>query len=282
MRTSVESKNLPIRGRAEVLSNVPDGSGWKLRLSVSDWPGAIPGQFVMVGAGAEAGVPRHEPLLPRPMAVYRDLDAGGVGETGGGQIELLYAVVGRGTTLLAETTPGQFISIVGPLGRGFPIEAEGGLAILVGGGSGIASLYELAKALAGKGRSVLVILGARSRPDLLGRADFEALGVELQCTTEDGSDGIKGRVTEPLTERLAACGGAATVFAVGPTPMMKACADLAAQNAVDCWVSLENPMACGFGVCLGCAAPRKQGGFSLVCRAGPVFDATEIDWEGLP
>ncbi len=89
-------------------------------------------------------------------------------------------------------------------------------------------------------------------------------------------------MTEPLTERLAACGGAATVFAVGPTPMMKACADLAAQNAVDCWVSLENPMACGFGVCLGCAAPRKEGGFSLVCRAGPVFDATEIDWEGLP
>ena len=74
----------------------------------------------------------------------------------------------------------------------------------------------------------------------------------------------------------------ATVFAVGPTPMMRACADLAAEAGAGCLVSLENPMACGFGVCLGCAAPRAEGGFSLVCKAGPVFEATEIAWEGLP
>lgn len=284
MSTAIESKNAPIRGLARVLSNDPDGSGWKLRLAVPGWPGAIPGQFLMIGASAEAGVPRRDPLLPRPMAVYRDLgpDAASGETTDERQVELLYRVVGRGTTLLAETRPGQFISVVGPLGRGFPIEAGGGLAILVGGGSGIASLHDLAQALIRKGRAVLVILGARSEPELLARSDFAALDVELLCTTEDGSDGIRGRVTDPLAARLAEVDGAATVFAVGPTPMMRACSALAARHAVACFVSLENPMACGFGVCLGCAAPRAGGGFSLVCREGPVFDAREIDWEGLP
>lgn len=283
MNPAIDSENTPIRCRARVLSNEPDGSGWKLLLAVPGWPGAIPGQFLMIAAGAESAVPRCDPLLPRPMAVFRERDPNpGNGEaTGEQRVELLYRVVGRGTALLAEAVPGQSISIVGPLGRGFPIEAEGGLAILVGGGSGIASLYELAQALIQKGRKVLVILGAQSKPDLLARSDFAALDLELLCTTEDGSDGICGRVTEPLALRLANVGGAATVFAVGPTPMMKACAELAARHAAACFVSLENPMACGFGVCLGCAAPRKGGGFALVCREGPVFDALTIDWEGL-
>jgi dihydroorotate dehydrogenase electron transfer subunit len=238
----------------------------------------------MIGAGAEAGVPRRDPLLPRPMAIFRDLGPHAVDgkATDEQAVELLYRIVGRGTTLLAETLPGQFISLVGPLGRGFPIEVGPGLAILVGGGSGIASLYELAQSLIRKGRPVLVILGARSKPDLLARSDFGALDIELLCTTEDGSDGIHGRVTEPLAARLADVDGAATVFAVGPTPMMKACAALAASHSVACFVSLENPMACGFGVCLGCAAPRAGGGFSLVCQDGPVFDACEIDWESMP
>jgi dihydroorotate dehydrogenase electron transfer subunit len=88
-------------------------------------------------------------------------------------------------------------------------------------------------------------------------------------------------VIDPLAERLRES-PEATVYAVGPTPMMRACAELAAAVGARCLVSLENPMACGFGVCLGCAAPRSGGGFSLVCRAGPVFAAQEIDWAGLP
>jgi dihydroorotate dehydrogenase electron transfer subunit len=285
MSTASESLHAPIRGRAKVLSNKLDGSGRKLLLAVPGWPGAIPGQFLMIGAGAEVGVPRWDPLLPRPMAVFRDWSRSGSDEGGAldvAQVELLYRVVGRGTSLLAEMLPGQSVGVVGPLGRGFPVEAEGGLAILVGGGTGIASLYGLARALTLAGRPVLVILGAESKPDLIARGDFEALDVELLCTTEDGTHGSRGRVTEPLAQRLTAADGTATVFAVGPTPMMKACARLASDHAVDCFVSLENPMACGFGVCLGCAAPRAEGGFSLVCRAGPVFEAGEIDWEGLP
>jgi len=281
---AVTSDREPIRGVGRVLSNEVEGHGRKLLLAVPGWPGALPGQFVMVGAGAVSSVDRRDPLLPRPMAVYRDLGEIEACAAGERAVELLYRVVGRGTQLLAETAPGDRVSLVGPLGRGFPIEATGAGALLVGGGTGIASLYELARRLSAEGRSVTVMLGARGAADLTGRADFEALasaGVELICTTEDGSVGERGRVTVPLATRLAE-GSVGTVYAVGPTPMMQACAELAAGHGVPCLVSLENPMACGFGVCLGCAAPRKEGGFALVCRAGPIFDAREIDWEGLP
>ncbi|MFK7898314.1 MAG: dihydroorotate dehydrogenase electron transfer subunit [Myxococcota bacterium] len=280
--TSVASPHEAIRGQARVLANEDEGNGRILRLAVPNWPGSIPGQFLMIGAGAESEVVRRDPLLPRPMAVYRERSPEGGEER---TIELLYRVVGRGTMLLSEAEPGEMISLVGPLGQGFPVDGPDqseGPAILVGGGTGIASLYELARALSALGREVVVILGARSALDLTGRADFEALSAELVCTTEDGSVGIQGRVTEPLLERLRGATGKPTIFAVGPTPMMKACAEIAAENGVSCLVSLENPMACGFGVCLGCAAPRAEGGFSLVCKAGPVFEASEIDWEGLP
>jgi len=263
-----------------VLANEADGNGRRLSLEVPDWPGSVPGQFLMLGAGAESRVPRYDPLLPRPMAVYRDP---GGGARGAARIELLYRVVGRGTSLIADAREGETVSVVGPLGRGFPIVAGKGPALLVGGGTGIASLYGLAGALRAAGRAVTVLLGARSGPDLIGLGDFEALDVDLVTTTEDGSSGREGLVTEPLRELLnASSGAAATVYACGPTPMMRACAELAATRSLDCWVSLENPMACGFGVCLGCAAPRREGGFSLVCRAGPVFEGQEIDWEGLP
>lgn len=286
-QTGVSSPYPAIRGQARVLENRVEGNGRILTLAVPNWPGSIPGQFLMIGAGAESEVVRRDPLLPRPMAVYREL--GSVEEAPASaaerKVELLYRVVGRGTTLLSEAAPGESISLVGPLGCGFPFAREdvgSGPALLVGGGTGIASLYELAKALAATDREVVVILGARSAPDLTGRDDFEALGIELVCTTEDGSVGIAGRVTEPLATRLEAAQGGATVFAVGPTPMMRACAELASEKGAKCLVSLENPMACGFGVCLGCAAPRAEGGFSLVCKAGPIFDAQEIDWKGLP
>ncbi|MEZ4330921.1 MAG: dihydroorotate dehydrogenase electron transfer subunit [Myxococcota bacterium] len=239
----------------------------------------------MLGPGAEGGAVRRDPLLPRPMAVYRELgdaEADGV-------VEVLYRVVGRGTALIADLREGERVSVVGPLGRGFAEaladapqpQSAAGPVYLVGGGSGIASLYAWARALARAGRTVVVLLGARSRDDLLGWSDFEALGVELVATTEDGSQGLRGLVTEPLAARLETSANA-TVHACGPTPMMRACAALANERGVPCFVSLENPMACGFGVCLGCAAPLRAGGFALVCRAGPVFDAGEIDWAGLP
>ena len=266
----------PIRTEATVVENRAEGgANRRLVLRVEGWPGFGPGQFVMVSPGARAAVRRTDPLLPRPMAVFRAR-----GENGAADVEILFKVTGRGTGLLAETLPGQRIGMVGPLGRSFDLPAPGERAILVAGGTGIASVFEFA------GRScreaaVSVLLGARTAGDLMGVADFEGLGVELEIATEDGSSGKRGLVTVLLEEALAQAGDA-RVYACGPTPMMRRCAELAAERGWSCVVSLENHMACWFGVCLGCAAPLREGGYALVCRDGPMFDAGAVKWEGLP
>ena len=115
----------------------------------------------------------------------------------------------------------------------------------------------------------------------MGLSDFEALEVPLEVSTEDGSLGRQGRVTDLLEDVLAG-GEPFRVFCCGPTPMMRRVAELAEAAGRPCMVSLENPMACGFGVCLGCAAPMRAGGYALVCREGPVFAASDLSWEGLP
>jgi dihydroorotate dehydrogenase electron transfer subunit len=219
---------------------------------------------------------RFDPLLPRPMAIYRAEPC-----EGGAEVEMLYKVQGRGTALLAAARVGESIRFVGPLGRPFPEAAVGSLALLVGGGTGIASLYELAARIRRQESVRLrVLLGARSRTDLMGREDFETLGVELVVTTEDGSLGETGLVTLPLGAMLDSEPDA-VVYACGPTAMMRRAAELAGTLGRRCLVSLENPMACGFGVCLGCAAPTVGGGFALVCRDGPVLDARDVAWERL-
>jgi len=269
---------LAIRVDAEVRANLCEGGpNRRLVLGVAGWPGSAPGQFAMLSPGATGAAPRFDPLLPRPMAVYRAAP-----EPGGAAVEILYKVSGRGTQLLADAQPDERVRLVGPLGTGFPLPAAGQRALLVGGGTGIASLHDLAAAARARG-PVVVLLGARSAGDLMGREDFAALGVELRLATEDGSAGRRGLVTALLEEALAEPGaGDDLVYACGPTPMMRRAAELAAERGRRCVVSLENRMACGFGVCLGCAVPRAGGGFALVCRDGPVLDAGAIAWEAVP
>ncbi len=267
-----------IRVDAEVRANVDEGgANRRLRLGVPDWPGSAPGQFAMLSPGPLGAAERFDPLLPRPMAVYRARP-----EAGGAELEILYKVSGRGTRLLAGTQAGEKVRVVGPLGVGFPLPEAGQRALLVGGGTGIASLYELAAAARSRG-PVVVLLGARAAGDLMGREDFVALGIELRIATEDGSEGWSGRVTELLEHALAEPGADGDlVYACGPTPMMRRAAEVAVALGRRCIVSLENRMACGFGVCLGCAVPRPEGGFALVCRDGPVLDAAAVRWEETP
>jgi dihydroorotate dehydrogenase electron transfer subunit len=274
----------PLRAEAEVVRTASEGgANHRLVLRVPGWPGCEPGHFAMLSAGAIGAAPRTDPLLPRPMAIFREQ---------GDRIEILYRRTGRGTALLAEARPGERVRVVGPLGRPFPLPAQGERALLVGGGTGIASLFELARRLAGR---AVVLLGARSAVDLLGRSDFEAIGVPLRLATEDGSAGARGLVSELLEAELATAASEAgseaqpsgasssrtRVYACGPAAMMRRCAELAAARGRATWASLENHMACGFGVCLGCAIPLRAGGFALVCRDGPVFAADEVAWEGL-
>ena len=269
MTWSQERLANPVRVDAAVLANGPEPGGWRLALRVPGWPGSAPGHFVMLSPGALGAAERSDPLLPRPMAVFR---------ADGDRIEVLYKVTGRGTALLSETRPGERVRVVGPLGRAFAPPASGARAVLIGGGTGIASLYDLAARLPGRTE---VLLGARSAPDLMAREDFAALGAGLRVATEDGSEGHRGRVTDLLEASLAA-DATARVYACGPTPMMHRAAEIAAAHGAVCQVSLENTMACGFGVCLGCAAPLAAGGYALVCREGPVFDARAIAWASLP
>jgi dihydroorotate dehydrogenase electron transfer subunit len=198
------------------------------------------------------------------MAVYRAWGDG---------IEILYKCTGRGTALLAEAKPGERVRLVGPLGRAFPPPRAAERALLVGGGTGIASLYELA---ASAPAGLRVLLGGRTRDDILGLDDFAALPIALEIATEDGSLGARGLVTERLAPRAGD-----TVYACGPTPMMRRCAELAAASGARCLASLESHMACGYGVCLGCAVPTRDR-FRYVCTHGPVFDAATLVWENVP
>ena len=231
----------------------------RLVVQVPGWPGHRPGQFAMLVLDPDG---RHrDPLLGRPMAVYR-----GTGE----ELEFRFKVVGRGTRILGELQPGARLGIVGPLGNGFPDPPAG--SVLVGGGTGIASLYELAQAVPGGAR---VLLGGGSRGDLLGLEDFRALGVDLDVATEDGAEGHRGLVTDLLEPEADQ-----TLIACGPTAMMRVVAEAARKAGARCLVSLEAPMGCGFGVCLGCAV-RTPGGFCYVCTHGPVFDAAGLEWDVL-
>jgi dihydroorotate dehydrogenase electron transfer subunit len=274
----------PIRAAAEVVRNVGEGpSNWRLVLRVPGWPGFGPGQFAMLSAGAQQAARRTDPLLPRPMAVYR---AGTEGDWS--DVEILYKRVGRGTALLAEALPGQRVTIVGPLGKAFPPPQSGERVTIVAGGTGIASVYELAARLADS-HPVEVLFGARTVSDLMAVEDFEALKIPLRIATEDGSAGVRGVVTDLLESALEGptvgvdlSGSGRRVYICGPTAMMRRCAEIASRREVPCIAALESTMACGFGVCLGCAAPLQQGGYALVCRDGPAFDAASIDWERLP
>ncbi|HKE10309.1 MAG TPA: ribosomal protein S18-alanine N-acetyltransferase [Myxococcota bacterium] len=264
---------VPVRARARVVDQRPDGPHQRIVLRVPHWPGFAPGQFLMLSPGPLGAAPQLDPLLPRPMAVYRAAPV----EDGAADVEVLYKRVGRGTRLLADAKPGQAVAVVGPLGCGFPEPERGTRAILVGGGTGIASLYELATRLS-QTAAPRVLLGARSADDVMGLRDFRSLRLALEVATEDGSLGTRGVVTALLEPALDEA-GPATVYACGPTAMMRRVAALAGQSGRPCFVALENPMACGFGVCLGCAVPRAEGGFRLVCRDGPVFEAREVAWE---
>jgi dihydroorotate dehydrogenase electron transfer subunit len=229
-----------------------------LALDVPGWPGQRPGQFAMLTLDPLG--PSSDPLLPRPMAVFR---------AHGERVEFRHKVVGRGTALLSALPAGAPLGVVGPLGNGFP--PLRGRALLVGGGTGIASLYGLAQREPG----CRVLLGGRSQDDVLALADFEGLDVELEVATEDGSLGHRGLVTELLHPE-----SGQVVCACGPGPMMRAASDKAAVGGARCLVSLENHMACGFGICLGCVVPAR-GGYRYVCTDGPVFDAAELDWEAV-
>ena len=228
--------------------------------------GARPGQFVMVGVGAA-----NDPLLRRPFSI-NSVDKGG-------QIRLLFKVVGRGTRILSQTREGDLLPLLGPLGTGFAIDPDK-QACLVGGGMGIAPMRFLAEYLQNcQDRTVMdtVILGGRNRDELEPLVgDFDGLDMTVLMVTDDGSFGDQGLVTDILGPLK--LGSDTIVYSCGPKPMLYAVYQCSQKKGLSCQVSIESVMACGMGACLGCSVPAFAGGYLHVCTDGPVFDAEKLVW----
>ena len=225
-----------------------------------------PGQFAHVRI-----VPLKEALLRRPFSIF---------QVSGDTLSILYKTIGRGTEVLARMRSGEELSMIGPLGHGFTVPPPSGeTPLLVAGGYGMAALYLLAQRSPQRG---IVFVGGRRRVDILCEAEFRALGWEVRVTTEDGSHGGKGLVTQALQTELERRASGRKLFACGPTPMLKAVGRLAAGFKLPAELSLDEHMGCGIGVCLTCVVPIKAGDgweYQRTCTEGPVFDSQQIAWE---
>ncbi len=260
------------RGRGKIVSNreIAPRHFEMVAEATFDLGDAAPGRFVMVRVSDNLS-----PILRRPFGIFRiDKEKN--------QFAILYRVVGEGTLLLSEMAAGVEIDVLGPLGTGFDLTLAGDAPLLVAGGVGVPPLFRLAEALVGQGRATCVIIGGRSKDDLLAVDEFKNLGVEVYLATEDGSEGRKGFVTGIMENKLS---NASVVYSCGPTPMLKRVGEMAMEAGKPCELSLEAVMACGFGVCLGCVVKtctvqnEDDHDYSRVCCEGPVFDAREIVWE---
>ena len=235
---------------------------------------AKPGQFLMIHLGKRT----QDPLLRRPFSIHAILDHH--------RVQVLYRVVGTGTSLLSTLKKGDSISAIGPLGNSFPLPLTGEEAVLVAGGMGIAPLYFLAQVLQkNQGPTTSVLLGFSTSEEVVCLDELEALGVHLSLATEDGSRGGKGLVTDLLDRHLSqGLTAKPIIYTCGPPPMLKKVAQQAAASHLRCSVSLEGYMACGLGICLGCAVRASHNlakVYHYVCQDGPVFPADTIDWEAV-
>ena len=235
-----------------------------------------PGQFAHVRIP-----PLKDALLRRPFSIF---------QVEGDTFSILYKTVGQGTEALARMRPGEELSAIGPLGHGFTVPKRGGeTPLLVAGGYGMAAMYLLAQRSPQKG---IVFVGGRRRADILCEKEFQSLGWEIRVTTEDGSHGEKGLVTQPLLAELRPPQPARDLlesalrtfklFACGPTGMLKAVGKIAEEFKVPAELSMDEHMCCGVGVCLTCVIPVKTGDgweYQRTCTEGPVFDAGKVLWE---
>jgi len=240
---------------------------------------ASPGQFVMLKTSRGM-----DPLLRRPFSIFEVLREAGGAPRG---ITILNKRIGKGTGLLYDAEAGARLACLGPLGRPFePVDPPAD-AWMVAGGVGLAPFVTLAEALIARGTGTTLFYGARRAADLHCADVFERLGVRLVFSTEDGSRGTRGLITAPLDEALAAHPPShpLRLYACGPTPMMRAVANLAATHRRPCDVSLEQVMGCGLGGCYSCVVVARDAGggphHTRSCIDGPVFDASRIVWEAL-
>jgi len=233
---------------------------------------AKPGQFLMVHLGKKT----KDPLLRRPFSIH--------GIQNRNQLLILYKVVGKGTLLLSALKEDDSISVIGPLGNGFNLPRPNERTLFVAGGMGIAPLFFLAQALNKvQKHKIKIFLGFSTSQEAVLIDQLRDLNIDLSLTTDDGSLGIKGLVTDLLDQYLGQrLYKRPVIYACGPTAMLKKIAQKSFTFNLKCYVSLEGSMACGLGICQGCAikaANSKDKPYYYVCQDGPVFPAEMIDWE---
>ncbi|NQU88417.1 MAG: dihydroorotate dehydrogenase electron transfer subunit [Mariniphaga sp.] len=223
----------------------------------------VPGQFVNIEINNTDQV-----FLRRPFSIF---EINYEEQT----LSLIVKILGKGSKILSKIKPLETLSLVYPLGKGFTKPNINDKILCIGGGSGVAPMLFLAKTSGLPKENIHIILGARSKEDVINIEEYNNFG-QVHFTTEDGSVGKKGRVTDhPLfAEELISFN---KVYSCGPEPMMKAIATKAKEKKVFCEVSLENLMACGFGVCLCCIEPTDEGNL-CVCTEGPVFNINSLKW----
>jgi len=229
---------------------------------------AKPGQFIMVRIN-----PQSYPLLRRPFSIHSQDEE---------NIEIFFQKSGIGTILLAQKQTQESLDILGPFGKGFRVDSglKGKTVFLVGGGRGIAPFYFLAQELKALGAVVKIFYGAKSLSDLCLKKKFEKKGFELSCSTEDGTLGFHGLVSDLLKAELQNL-IPEFMYSCGPEAMMKVIAQFAANKEIPSEFSLESIMGCGFGICWSCVRRIRKDGeetWLKICEEGPVFSREEIIW----
>jgi dihydroorotate dehydrogenase electron transfer subunit len=272
---------MPVQVKGEVLSVKPVGEYVSMTVVA---PGIAeqtrPGQFVALAIGGDdSGM-----LLRRAFSIYA------VRETGvyGGTVEFIFSVTGKGTAWLARQRPYDPIDVVGPLGRPFSLPKDPVNCVLVGGGYGSAPLFMLADALRARGCRIHIVLGAATADRLFGALDAKRMAASVAFTTEDGSYGDRGRVSDVLPEVVERT-RADVIYACGPMPMLEAVQHVASASyggaGIPTQLAVEESMACGVGVCMTCVlpivGPDGQTRMLRSCVDGPVFAGDRIRWDSL-
>jgi dihydroorotate dehydrogenase electron transfer subunit len=264
----------PIQIRGEVLDVKRAGSYFVISLTAPGIPEITrPGHFLTVAIGGD----ETSMLLRRSFAIHQVQMRGMFG----GTLDIVVGVSGKGSQWLSERRRHDPLSIVGPLGRPFVLPKEKVSCVLVGGGYGSAPLFMLAEQLRERGCRVDVVLGASTEDKLFGTLDIKRLATTLSITTDDGSSGTQGRVTDVLPGIMEKS-DSAVVYACGPMGMLSAVAEIATQMRAHSQCSVEESMACGIGVCMTCVLPviGDDGVTRMVrsCVEGPVFRGDRVRW----
>lgn len=251
--------------KAEIKENTPINKSNNLLVlnisEISDEP--LPGQFYMIGTEDS-----YDPLLKRPFSIFKKAKS---------EIQFLYRIKGKGTEKLRQMKSGETISLIGPLGNGYPLPDKNMKPVIIAGGIGIASVFPLIQKLK---NDACLIYGGRKADELLMYDELKVSCKALFVSTDDGSMGEKGTVIDVLDRLLTrnlTLDARHLLYACGPSKMLEAVSKIAMEKGIKGYISLEENMACGVGACLGCAVKTKKG-YERVCKEGPVFRIEEIIW----